>query len=61
IKTDISWPHSEGYVYGDIRNAGIMIKQDGGLGFKLIDFNWSGKRDYSIFDEYISRRMPLET
>ena len=35
--------HQESYVHGDVRNTNIMVKVDGSQGFKLLDFDWSGK------------------
>lgn len=35
--------HQESYVHGDIRDTNIMVKKDGSLGIKLVDFDWSGK------------------
>ena len=35
--------HQEGYVHGDIRHTNIMVKTDGAQGFKLVDFDWSGR------------------
>jgi serine/threonine protein kinase len=35
--------HQGSYVHGDIRNANVMVKEDGSLGIRLVDFDWSGK------------------
>ena len=35
--------HQENYVHGDVRNTNIMVKKDGSQGFKLVDFDWSGR------------------
>ncbi|KAG1860902.1 hypothetical protein F4604DRAFT_1957637 [Suillus subluteus] len=35
--------HEEGYVHGDIRDTNVMVKKDHSPGFKLVDFDWSGK------------------
>jgi tRNA A-37 threonylcarbamoyl transferase component Bud32 len=35
--------HQAGYVQGDIRDANIMVRKDGSLGFMLIDFDWAGE------------------
>jgi serine/threonine protein kinase len=35
--------HQENYVHGDVRNTNIMVKKDGSRGFKLVDFDWSGR------------------
>jgi hypothetical protein len=35
--------HQENYVHGDVRNTNIMVKKDGVQGFKLVDFDWSGR------------------
>jgi len=35
--------HQENYVHGDVRNMNIMVKKDGSQGFKLVDFDWSGR------------------
>jgi serine/threonine protein kinase len=35
--------HQENYVHGDVRNTNIMVKKDGNQGFKLVDFDWSGR------------------
>jgi thiamine kinase-like enzyme len=35
--------HQAGYVHGDVHNRNIMVKKDGGQGFKLVDFDWSGR------------------
>jgi len=35
--------HQETYVHGDVRDRNIMVKRDGLPGFKLVDFDWSGK------------------
>lgn len=35
--------HQDSYVHGDIRDTNIMVKEDGSLGIKLVDFDWSGK------------------
>ncbi|KAG2125667.1 hypothetical protein DEU56DRAFT_565712 [Suillus clintonianus] len=35
--------HQEGYVHGDIRDTNVMVKRDRSPGFKLVDFDWSGK------------------
>jgi serine/threonine protein kinase len=35
--------HQENYIHGDVRNANIMVKKDGNQGFKLMDFDWSGR------------------
>jgi serine/threonine protein kinase len=35
--------HQANYVHGDVRNTNIMVKMDGNQGFKLLDFDWSGR------------------
>ncbi|KAG1837968.1 hypothetical protein DFJ58DRAFT_668597 [Suillus subalutaceus] len=35
--------HQEGYVHGDIWDTNVMAKKDYSPGFKLVDFDWSGK------------------
>lgn len=35
--------HQENYVHGDIRDTNIMVKRDGVQGFRLVDFDWSGR------------------
>jgi len=35
--------HQAGYVHSDIHDANIMVKKDSAQGFKLVDFDWSGK------------------
>lgn len=35
--------HQANYVHGDVRGTNIMVKKDGTQGFKLVDFDWSGK------------------
>jgi hypothetical protein len=35
--------HQANYVHGDVRNTNIMVKKDGNQGFKLVDFDWSGR------------------
>ena len=35
--------HQENYVHGDVRDTNIMVKKNGALGFKLVDFDWSGR------------------
>ncbi|KAK7455294.1 hypothetical protein VKT23_011167 [Stygiomarasmius scandens] len=42
--------HRAGYVHGDIRNVNVMVRRDGELmrnngevGFMLLDFDWSGR------------------
>ncbi|GJJ16088.1 hypothetical protein Clacol_010367 [Clathrus columnatus] len=35
--------HSEGYVFGDLRNQNILVDDSGSV--KLIDFNWCGEYD----------------
>jgi serine/threonine protein kinase len=35
--------HQEGYVHGDVRDTNIMVRTDGSQGFKLVDFDWSGR------------------
>jgi hypothetical protein len=35
--------HQENYVHGDVCSTNIMVKKDGNHGFKLMDFDWSGR------------------
>jgi len=35
--------HQANYVHGDVRDSNIMVKKDGVQGFKLVDFDWSGR------------------
>jgi hypothetical protein len=35
--------HQAGYVHGDIRGANLMVRNDGSVGFMLIDFDWAGE------------------
>ena len=35
--------HQAGYVHGDVRDTNIMVKKDGSQGFKVVDFDWSGR------------------
>ena len=35
--------HQENYVHGDVRDTNIMVKKNGGMGFRLVDFDWSGR------------------
>jgi len=34
--------HQANFVHGDVRDANIMVRKDGKLGFMLVDFDWSG-------------------
>jgi len=35
--------HQENYIHGNVCNMNIMVKKDGNQGFKLVDFDWSGR------------------
>lgn len=39
IATKLSSLHQASYVHGDISDTNIMVKKDGSLGFKLLDFD----------------------
>ena len=39
----LAYLHQENYVHGDVRDTNIMVKKDGVQGFKLVDFDWSGR------------------
>ncbi|KAG2125665.1 hypothetical protein DEU56DRAFT_715527, partial [Suillus clintonianus] len=43
LATGLQSLHQEGYVHGDIRDMNVMVKRDRSTGFKLVDFDWSGK------------------
>lgn len=35
--------HQEGLVHGDIRDANVMVENEGQSGFMFLDFDWSGR------------------
>ena len=51
--------HQANYVHGDVRDTNIMVKKDGVRGFKLVDFDWSGRGPIS--NERLPGFTPLET
>jgi RIO-like serine/threonine protein kinase len=61
IATKLASLPQASYVHGDVRNTNIMVKKDGSQGFKLVDFEWSGRRRGPIPNEHLSRRSSHET
>ncbi|KAH9011178.1 hypothetical protein EDB83DRAFT_372957 [Lactarius deliciosus] len=49
IRAILTRLHSEGYVFGDLRQQNILFDADGTV--KLIDFNWCGRYDMNTADE----------
>jgi serine/threonine protein kinase len=43
IRERLTCLHQENYVHDDVRNTNILVKKDGVEGFKLVDFDWSGR------------------
>ncbi|KAH9008852.1 hypothetical protein EDB83DRAFT_2585034, partial [Lactarius deliciosus] len=51
IRTILTLLHAEGYVFGDLRKPNILFDAYGKV--KLIDFDWYGRYDMNIHDEYL--------
>ncbi|KAH8992599.1 hypothetical protein EDB86DRAFT_2932241 [Lactarius hatsudake] len=51
IRTILTLLHTEGYVFGDLRKPNILFDAYGKV--KLIDFDWCGRYDMNIHDEYL--------
>jgi serine/threonine protein kinase len=40
--------HAQNFVHRDIRDSSLLVRMDGKLETKLIDFDWGGRAKYSI-------------
>ena len=59
-ETDVTSPKN--HIHGDVRDINIMVKKNGGMGFKLVDFDWSGRIGKVRYPIYRGSRLwrPLE-
>ncbi|KAK2459588.1 hypothetical protein APHAL10511_008398 [Amanita phalloides] len=55
IRSFITELHQNGMVHGDIRNTNIMVKKDGGLDFKIIDFDWAGTAGTVTYPAFVNK------
>ena len=51
--------HQANYVHGDVRGANILVAKDGAPGFKLVDFDWSGKIGEAQYPMNVYRGLRL--
>jgi len=56
IRCKLGCLHEAGYVHGDFRDTNILVKEDGSEGFKLIDFEWSGKAGSIRYPNSVNRK-----
>jgi len=48
--------HAQKFVHGDIRDSNLLVRSDGKLGMKLIDFDWGGKEGEVCYPVLINNR-----
>jgi serine/threonine protein kinase len=48
--------HAQKFVHGDIRDSNLLVRSDGKLEMKLIDFDWGGKEDEVCYPVLINNR-----
>lgn len=42
LRATLAALHHANLVHGDIRDANVLVKEDGGEGFMVLDFDWAG-------------------
>jgi serine/threonine protein kinase len=63
IRAKLKKFHEAGFVHGDIRDTNIMVSKSNARKFKIIDFDWAGKRGearYPAGVNYVDIERPLE-
>jgi serine/threonine protein kinase len=51
--------HQANYVHGDVRDTNILVQKDGVEGFKLVDFDWSGRIGHVRYPMNVYRDLRL--
>jgi hypothetical protein len=59
IHAAITKLHQNHMVHGDLRDTNVLVKQDGGTKFMLVDYDWAGYEGEVTYPRHVNKRKEL--